>query len=79
MGFKKSKDQNASCSEPQDEAVRIANIENKQMQKYLDKTINDVAEINKTLKPIWKFTYKISGGEEERPDNLLVSWIRHTG
>jgi hypothetical protein len=49
------------------------------MQKYLDKTINDVAEINKTLKPIWKFTYKISGGEEERPDNLLVSWIRHTG
>ena len=56
------------------------------MQKYLDKTIKDVKEINKTFKPIWEFTYKISGGEEERirlvkrdPDNLLVSWIHHTG
>jgi hypothetical protein len=51
------------------------------MQRYLDKTLEDVKEINKTFKPIWKFTYKISGGEEERirlvkrdPDNLLVSW-----
>ena len=64
------------------EAVRIAYIENKHMQKYLNGTINDVREINKTFKPIWEFTYKISGGEEERirlvnrdPDNLLVSWI----
>jgi len=32
------------------------------MQKYLDTTMNDVTEINKT----WRFTYKISGGEEER-------------
>jgi hypothetical protein len=39
-------------------------------------------EINKTFKPIWEFTYKISGAEEERvrvvnrdPDNLFVSWI----
>jgi hypothetical protein len=64
------------------EAVRIAYIENKHIRKYLDKTINDVTEINKTFKPIWEFTYKISGGKEERirlvtrdPDNLLVSWI----
>jgi capsular polysaccharide biosynthesis protein len=63
-------------------AVRIAYIESEYMQKYLDKTIKDVKEINKTFKPIWEFTYKISGGEEERvkvvkrdPDNLLVSWI----
>jgi hypothetical protein len=68
------------------EAVRIAYAENKYIQKYLDKTIKDVKEINKTFKPIWEFTYKISGGEEERirlvnrdPDNLLVSWIPHTG
>jgi hypothetical protein len=68
------------------EAARIAYAENKYMQKYLDKTIKDVKEINKTFKPIWEFTYKISGGEEERirlvnrdPDNLLVSWIPHTG
>ena len=52
------------------------------MKKYLDRTIKDVIEINKTFKPIWKFIYKISGGEEERirlvnrdPDNLFVSWI----
>src|SRR5829696_83213 len=64
------------------EAVRITYAENKYMQKYLDKRIKDVKEIDKTFKPIWEFTYKISGGEEERvrlmkrdPDNLLVSWI----
>ena len=50
------------------EAVRTAYKENKHMQKYLDKTINDVKEINKTFKPIWEFTYKISGAEEERID-----------
>jgi hypothetical protein len=62
------------------EAVSIAFAENKHMQKYLDKTIKDVTEINKTFEPIWQFTYKISGGEEERvrlvkrdPDNLIVS------
>lgn len=64
------------------EAVRITYLENESMQKYLDKTIKDVTEINKTFKPIWEFTYKISGGEEESvrlverdPDNMLVSWI----
>jgi hypothetical protein len=68
------------------EAVRVAYIENKHMQKYLDGTIKDVTEINKTFKPIWEFTYGISGGEDERiklvkrdPDNLLISWIPHTG
>jgi len=52
------------------------------MQKYIDSDITDVKEINKTFKPIWEFTYKISGREEKRvklvkrdPDNLLVSWI----
>jgi hypothetical protein len=64
------------------EAVKIAYTESEYMQKYLDTTIKDVTEINKAFKPIWEFTYKISGGEEERvklvnrdPDNLLVSWI----
>jgi hypothetical protein len=64
------------------EAVRIAYIESEYMQKYLGTTIKDIKEINKTFKPIWEFTYKISGGEEKRvklarrdPDNLLVSWI----
>jgi hypothetical protein len=28
------------------------------MKKYLDTKIKDVNEINKTFKPIWKFTYK---------------------
>jgi hypothetical protein len=47
--------------------------------------IKDITEINKTFKPIWEFTYKISGGEEEQirlatrdPDNLIVSWISST-
>jgi hypothetical protein len=48
------------------EAVRIAYTESCYMQKYLDKAIRDVKEINKTFKPIWEFTYKISGGDEER-------------
>ena len=68
------------------EAVRIAYTESKHMQKYLDTTIKNVTEINKTFKPIWEFTCKISGGEEERvrlvkrdPDNLIVSWISSTG
>ena len=50
------------------------------MQKYIDE-IKDVKEINKGLKKIWRFTYKIVN-EEKRvklvkrdPDNLLVSWI----
>jgi hypothetical protein len=62
--------------------VRIAYTKSEYMQKYLDKIVRDVKEINKIFKPIWEFTYKISGGEEERirlvtrdPDNLLVSWI----
>jgi hypothetical protein len=52
------------------------------MQKYLDKVIKDVKEINKTFRPIWEFTYKISSGEEANvklvnrdPNSLLVSWI----
>jgi hypothetical protein len=52
------------------------------MQKYLNSPIIDIKEINKTFRPIWEFTYKISDGEEERirvvkrdPDNLFVSWI----
>jgi hypothetical protein len=49
--------------------------------KNIDTTIKNVTEIDKTFKPIWEFTYKISGGEERirvvkrDPDNLLVSWI----
>jgi hypothetical protein len=65
------------------EAVRISYKESEYMQKYLDATIKDVKEINKTFKPIWEFT---SGGEEKRvrlvnrdPDSLLVPWIPHTG
>jgi hypothetical protein len=64
------------------EAVRIAYTESEYMQRYLYTTMKVVTEINKTFKPIWEFTYKISGGEEKRvklvkrdPDNLLVSWI----
>ena len=61
------------------EAVKIAYTESEHMQRYLYTTIKVVTEINKTFKPIWRFTYKISGGEEARiklvkrdPDNLLV-------
>jgi len=54
------------------------------MRKYIDSEIKDVdKEINKTFRPIWEFTYKISGVEEKRvrlvnrdPDNLLVSSIQ---
>ena len=52
------------------------------MRKYLDFKIKDVTEINKFLRPIWEFTYKIVSGEEKRvkvvnrdPGNLLVSWV----
>jgi hypothetical protein len=53
------------------------------MRKYIDSEIKDVdKEINKTFRPIWKFTYKIVGAEEQRvrlvnrdPDDLLVSWV----
>jgi hypothetical protein len=53
------------------------------MREYIDSEIKDVdKEINKTFRPIWEFTYKIAGAEEQRvklvnrdPDNLLVSWI----
>ena len=48
------------------EAVRIAYIESEYMQKYLDTAIKNIIEINKTFRPIWEFTYKISGGEEAR-------------
>jgi hypothetical protein len=39
-------------------------MESEYMQKYLDTTIKDVKEINRTFKPIWEFTYKISGEEK---------------
>jgi hypothetical protein len=64
------------------EAVRIAYTDGQDMRKYLDFKIKDVTEINKYLRPIWEFTYKIVSGEEKRvkvvnrdPDNLLVSWV----
>jgi hypothetical protein len=65
------------------EAARIAYKNGYYMRKHIDAEIKDVdREINKTFKPIWEFTYKISGGEEAQiklvkrdPDNLLVSWI----
>jgi hypothetical protein len=49
------------------------------MREYIDSEIKDVdKEINKTFRPIWEFTYKIAGAEEQRvklvnrdPDNLL--------
>ncbi len=65
------------------EAARIAYKNGYFMRKYIYSEIKDVdKEINKTFRPIWEFTYKISGAEEQRvrllnkdPDNLLVSWI----
>jgi hypothetical protein len=47
------------------EAVNIAYTKSEYMKKYLD-VIKYVKEINKIFKSIWEFTYKISGGEEER-------------
>ena len=41
-------------------------MESEYMQKYLDTTIKDVKEINRTFKLIWEFTYKISGGKKPR-------------
>jgi hypothetical protein len=64
------------------EAARIAYTESEHMQRYLNTAIKVVTKINKTFKPIWRFTYEIVSREEERvkvanrdPDNLLVSWI----
>ena len=64
------------------EAVRIAYIESKYMQKHFESMIKDITEINKEFKPIWEFTYRIVNEEKERvrvvnknPDNLLVSWV----
>ena len=65
------------------EAARIAYKNGYYMRKYIDSEIKDVdKEINKTFRPIWEFTYKIVGAEEQRirlvnrdPDSLLVSWI----
>ena len=64
------------------EAVKIAYTESEHMQRYLNTAIKVVTEINKTFKPIWRFTYEIVSREEEcvkvanrDPDNLLVLWI----
>jgi hypothetical protein len=45
------------------EATRVAYSDGQYMRKYIDSEI-DIAEINKTFRPIWKFTYKIVSGEE---------------
>jgi hypothetical protein len=39
-------------------------IADQYMQKYIDFE-TDIAEINKTFRPIWGFTYKIVSGEEK--------------
>jgi hypothetical protein len=64
------------------EAARIAYTDREYMRKFLDREIN-VEEINKEFRPLWKFTYKIVGGEDKKrvkvvnkdPDNLLVQWV----
>ena len=52
------------------------------MRKHFELIIKDTTEINKGLRPIWEFTYKIVDEEKEGvkvvnrdPDNLLVTWI----
>jgi hypothetical protein len=48
------------------EAARTAYKSGYYMRKYIDSEIKDVnKEINKTFKPIWEFTYKIVGSNEE--------------
>ena len=78
----KKKQQKDTTTTDYYEAVRIAYTDGQDMRKYLDFKIKDVTEINKFLRPIWEFTYKIVSGEEKRvkvvnrdPGNLLVSWV----
>jgi hypothetical protein len=64
------------------EAARIAYTNDQYMQRYIDSE-TDIAEINKTFRPICGFTCKIVSGEENKrvkvvnkdPDNLLVQWV----
>ena len=52
------------------------------MRKFIEREIN-VEEINKGFRPLWKFTYRIVSGEEQKrvrvvnkdSDNLLVQWV----
>jgi hypothetical protein len=39
------------------EAVRIAYIDGQYVRKYIDSEIKDIAQINKSFRPIWEFTY----------------------
>jgi hypothetical protein len=64
------------------EAARIAYTNREYMRKFIEHEIN-VGEINKCFRPLWKFTYKIVSGEDNKrvkvinkdPDNLLVQWV----
>jgi hypothetical protein len=64
------------------DAARIAYTDREYMKKFIEREIN-VEEINKYFRPLWKFTYKIVSGEDNKrvkvvnkdPDNLLVSWV----
>ena len=65
------------------EAAKIAYTDGQYLRKYINSEIKDSAEINKSFRPIWEFTYRIVSGEEKDrvrvlnkdPDNLLVQWI----
>src|SRR5438874_1217352 len=60
------------------DAIRIAYQNNEDLREYLNCTLED---INKDLKILWKFTYRILNFEKRirvvNKDiyNLLVSWI----
>lgn len=62
------------------QAVRIAYRESQFLRQLLN--IDSHEKIDKDLKTLWPFTYRIMNQEKERimiinedPDNLLISWI----
>jgi hypothetical protein len=65
-------------------AVRLAYLMNGEVNRHLRRRdVKDVKKIDKNLRSLWKYTYKIGNNLESRirvidnnPDNFLVSWVK---
>ena len=64
------------------EAVKMAYSESEELREYFGPDATDIKQIDKSLKTLWPFTYRIVNESRDmiqvidrNPDNLTIKWI----
>ena len=64
------------------ETVSMAYLESDELREYLAPDVTDIKQVDKNLKTLWPFTYRIVNESQDmiqvtdkNPNNLLIKWI----